>query len=167
MAQIKRKGNVAEDATTQKRARVGAEDRKKDNKKQKTDAVEDGAAAKPTNASVLRDEETAFPRGGASVLTPLERKQIQLEATQDVLFEQKGSKKSSGAGDDEGDEDDDVDMDGTAAKKTRKPRKTKAKKKAEEKEAADKKGVRVEGLNFKVRSRSIVFIQGRTSLANS
>lgn len=149
MAQIKRKGNVAEDATTQKRARAGAEDRKKDTKKQKTDAVEDGAASKSTDVSVLRDDEPAFPRGGASVLTPLERKQIQLEATQDVLFEQGGPKKSYGAGEDE-DGDGDVDMDGTAAKKARKPRKTKAKKKAEEKESADKKGVRIEGLNFKV-----------------
>lgn len=154
MAQIKRKGNVAEDATTQKRARVGAEDRKKDNKKQLTDTVEDGAASKSTNVSVLRDEEPAFPRGGASVLTPLERKQIQLEATQDVLFEQKGPKKSSGAGEDE-DEDEDAEIGGAAAKKARKPRKTKAKKKAEEKEAADKKGVRVEGLNFKVRWKTL------------
>lgn len=155
MAQIKRKGNVADDATTQKRARVGAEDRKKDNKKQKTNDAEDGATSKPTNVSVLRDDEPAFPRGGANVLTPLERKQIQIEATQDVLFEQKGSKRPYGAagGEDE-DGEEDVDMDGaddsTVAKKPRKSRKTKAKKKAEEKEAADKKGVRVEGLNFKV-----------------
>ena len=156
MAQIKRTGNVADDATPQKRARVGAEDRKKDNKKQKTNDAEDGATSKPTNVSVLRDDEPAFPRGGANVLTPLERKQIQIEATQDVLFEQKGSKRPSGAagGEDE-DGEEDVDMDGAGdsavAKKPRKSRKTKAKKKAEEKEAADKKGVRVEGLNFKVR----------------
>ena len=159
MAQIKRKGHVADDSTAQKRARVGAEDRKKDNKKQKTNASEDGAVSKPANVSVLRDDEPAFPRGGASILTPLERKQIHNEATRDVLFEQKGSKNSSGAaGEEDEDGDDDVDVDGAgdsaAAKKPRKQRKTKAKKRAEEKKAADKKGVRVEGLNFKVCSRA-------------
>src|ERR1700712_1393200 len=40
------------------------------------------------------DEEAAFPRGGASLLTPLEHKQIQIEATRDVLFEQQSSKSS-------------------------------------------------------------------------
>ena len=158
MAPIKRKGNVAEDATTQKRARVGAEDRKKDNKKQKTSTSDDSkstnAAPKPTEISVLRDDEPSFPRGGASVLTPLERKQIQIEATKDVLFEQKGSKKTSGDPDnDDEDEDEDVDMgeadDSAAAKKPRKQRKSKAKKKAD-KEESDKKSVRIEGLNFKV-----------------
>src|SRR5271163_964569 len=44
--------------------------------------------------SKLRDEEVAFPRGGASILTPLEHKQIQIEATRDVLFEQQGAKSS-------------------------------------------------------------------------
>ena len=158
MAPIKRKGNVAEDATTQKRARVGAEDRKKDNKKQKTSTSDDSkstnAAPKPTEISVLRDDEPSFPRGGASVLTPLERKQIQIEATKDVLFEQKGSKKTSGDPDNgDEDEDEDVDMgeadDSAAAKKPRKQRKSKAKKKAD-KEESDKKSVQIEGLNFKV-----------------
>jgi rRNA biogenesis protein RRP5 len=42
-----------------------------------------------TKLSKVREEDAAFPRGGASVLTPLEHKQIQIEATQDVLFERK------------------------------------------------------------------------------
>ncbi len=37
------------------------------------------------------EEEPAFPRGGASILTPLEHKQIQIEATRDVLFEHANS----------------------------------------------------------------------------
>lgn len=157
MAPEKRKGNVADGATAQKRARVGAEDLKKNNKKPKTnDADDSNSAPKATDLSVLRDDEPAFPRGGAGVLTPLEKKQIQMEATRDVLFEQKGPKKSSGDGeDDDGDDDEDADMDGkadgtTTAKKPRKQRKSKVKKKAE-KEASETKGVRVEGLNFKVR----------------
>lgn len=43
--------------------------------------------------SVLSSSEAAFPRGGASVLTPLEVKTISNKATEDVLFEQASSKK--------------------------------------------------------------------------
>ncbi|KAK8022186.1 hypothetical protein PG993_012953 [Apiospora rasikravindrae] len=39
----------------------------------------------------LKEEEPLFPRGGGSVLTPLEQKQIQVQARQDVLFEQESS----------------------------------------------------------------------------
>ena len=39
-------------------------------------------------------DEPAFPRGGASILTPLEHKQIQIQAKQDVLFEQRTGKKA-------------------------------------------------------------------------
>ena len=46
------------------------------------------------NSSILDDEERAFPRGGASVLTPLEHRQIQIQATRDVLFEEKGQKNA-------------------------------------------------------------------------
>lgn len=38
--------------------------------------------------SVLKDEEPMFPRGGGSVLTPLEHKQIQLEAKADAREEE-------------------------------------------------------------------------------
>lgn len=40
--------------------------------------------------SVLRGEEAVFPRGGGSVLTPLEYRQIKVDAQRDVLFEQSG-----------------------------------------------------------------------------
>ena len=40
----------------------------------------------PTKRSVLQTEESAFPRGGGSVLTPLEIKQAANDATKDVLF---------------------------------------------------------------------------------
>ncbi|KAF2964648.1 hypothetical protein GQX73_g8919 [Xylaria multiplex] len=55
---------------------------------------------KPTSASGvsrLKEEEPLFPRGGGSVLSPLEHKQISIQAKQDVLFEQEsgqGAKKS-------------------------------------------------------------------------
>jgi hypothetical protein len=148
MAPIKRKGTAAEDASSaQKRARVGADDRKQNQKKQNT-----GDAPKASELTVLREDEPSFPRGGGSVLTPLERKQIQIQATKDVLFEQKGAKGPS-ADFEDGDQDEDAEMedvdDTTTTKKSRK-RKSKGKKDA--KADAKEKGVRVEGLNFKVRS---------------
>ncbi|GAP89307.1 putative rRNA biogenesis protein rrp5 [Rosellinia necatrix] len=47
--------------------------------------------------SKLKEEEPLFPRGGGSVLSPLEHRQISIQAKQDVLFEQQsseGAKKS-------------------------------------------------------------------------
>jgi len=64
------------------------------------DNGEKKSTQKPIAASRLSkigDEEAAFPRGGASVLTPLEHKQIQIDATRDVLFEQEESKLSKRA----------------------------------------------------------------------
>ncbi|KAI0200473.1 hypothetical protein F4808DRAFT_460826 [Astrocystis sublimbata] len=49
--------------------------------------------------SKLKDEEPLFPRGGASVLSPLEHRQISVQAKQDVLFEQ-----ASGQSDKKGDQ---------------------------------------------------------------
>ncbi|KAL2011206.1 hypothetical protein VTN00DRAFT_3924 [Thermoascus crustaceus] len=143
MAPVKRKGNVAEDATArqpQKRVRVGADEQKKDQKEN----------VKASELTVLRDDEPAFPRGGGSVLTPLEKKQIHMKATRDVLFEQKGSGKPAGGleSEDEDDAMEDVDEAAPAPKKARKS-KTKGKKKNAEQKASEKQGVRIEGLNFK------------------
>ncbi|CEJ58262.1 Putative Function: RRP5 is required for formation of both 18S and 5. 8S rRNA in yeast [Penicillium brasilianum] len=151
MAPIKRKGNAPEETATrqpQKRAKVGAEDRKTDSKPKDT-------APKASELSVLRDDEPSFPRGGGSVLTPLERKQIQIQANKDVLFEQKGAKKSvrefADDNDDDDDDDEDVEMEdadtGATAKKSRK-KKSKGKK-STDKESSEKEGVRIEGLSYK------------------
>jgi rRNA biogenesis protein RRP5 len=151
MAPIKRKGNAPEE-NNQKRAKVGAEEAKKDHKKS-NDATP--TAAKASELSVLRDDEPSFPRGGASVLTPLERKQIQIQANRDVLFEQKGTQKPSGKKpsnefDDESDNDVEMEEEQAAApaKKSRK-KKTKGKK-TTDKDSDDKSDVRIEGLSFKV-----------------
>ena len=50
--------------------------------------------------SILRRDEPTFPRGGASVLTPLEHKQIKIEAQRDVLFEQAGSQNARAGSED-------------------------------------------------------------------
>lgn len=79
------------------------------------------------------EEEPAFPRGGASVLTPLEHKQIQIEATRDVLFEQSTSKP-------------------TESKKRKTKGKDKSKKGGEVIEP-EEAVVKIEGLNYKVGSK--------------
>ena len=150
MAPIKRKGNVPEESVARqppKRAKVGAEDRKKDQKPKDT-------AAKASELSVLRDDEPSFPRGGGSVLTPLERKQIQIQANKDVLFEQKGPKKPTRefADDDDDDDENDVEMeeaDATVPAKKSRKKKSKGKKSAGE-DSSEKQGVRIEPLSFKV-----------------
>ncbi len=98
--------------------------------------------------SVVREEEPAFPRGGASVLTPLEHKQIRIQAKQDVLFEQTtGKKPTKHDFEDEENEGDEMDQPSNAPTKTkRKPKSTGKKGKiAEDVERA----VRIEGLSYK------------------
>ncbi|KAH7067581.1 hypothetical protein BKA63DRAFT_424223 [Paraphoma chrysanthemicola] len=119
-------------------------------KRSKSDATAQPSPAKPkpevaAKASVFKDEEKAFPRGGASVLTPLEHKQIQIKANQDVLFEQAGIKRTvddgfSDMGSDDGEE--------LAAAKPAKKRPSKKGKKAQGEDDAEPL-VRVEGLNYK------------------
>lgn len=113
-----------------KRAKA-SESSKDDSKK---GAAQPKSPAKPAAAPVvtkLKEEEPLFPRGGGSVLTPLEQKQISIQAKKDVLFEehstgQKGEK---------------------ASKKKR--RKSRADETAD-KPAKDDDAVKIESLNFKV-----------------
>jgi rRNA biogenesis protein RRP5 len=92
--------------------------------------------------SKIREEEVAFPRGGASVLTPIEHKQIQIEATRDVLFEQKVGKSSK------------LDADGQdeeASQPTKRTSKFKLKsKKGTEATELQDETVKIEGLSYKV-----------------
>lgn len=101
-----------------------------------TGAKEPKSPAKPTAAAVvskLKEEEPMFPRGGGSVLTPLEQKQISIQAKKDVLFEEQSAGKK-------GDK---------AAKKKR--RKSRADETAT-RPTKDEDAVKVESLNFKVSS---------------
>ena len=101
--------------------------------------------------SVLREEEPAFPRGGASILTPLEQKQIQIQAKQDVLFEQSTGQKTARFDSDGEQDGDDGEVQGpvTASRPVQRKavvprRKSKLKKSIEE------RGLRIEGLSYKV-----------------
>jgi rRNA biogenesis protein RRP5 len=100
------------------------------------------AAAAPSTLKVSnKDEETSFPRGGASALTPLEYKEVVNEAMKDALFESGGAVNANGnESDDEG------------KKMKRKPQRGDKKKGKKAKEPKEKKetGPKVEGLSYKV-----------------
>ena len=93
----------------------------------------DSKPAAAPKLSKLKEEEPLFPRGGGSVLTPLEHKQIQVQARQDVLFEQEsgGQKKAE-----------------KAVKKKKSKSQLKDGKKNKD-SADDENAVRVESLNYK------------------
>ncbi|KAI5457806.1 hypothetical protein BGZ63DRAFT_515567 [Mariannaea sp. PMI_226] len=90
------------------------------------------AAEKGPVVSLLKDEEPMFPRGGGSVLTPLEQKQIQLEAKADALRDEEF--QSSGK---------------ALKKKKRKTAALKGDKKDDKTGAMDEDHVKVESLSFK------------------
>jgi rRNA biogenesis protein RRP5 len=156
MSSFKRKdapgGNPsAKAAKTSKHANSSKRlNRRKDEK----DASGDGDAnlkqqlsAAPTSSIVtrLKDEEPMFPRGGAGILTPLEKKQIHLEAKADAA------------------RDDLFDASGTGKTKKRKVIKsTKKSKKSKGTDHAAEAIVKIESLNYKVNIQpSLVCSLGR------
>ncbi|KAK6458069.1 uncharacterized protein RJT20DRAFT_125982 [Scheffersomyces xylosifermentans] len=90
--------------------------------------------AEPTSKSVISSSEVAFPRGGATALTPLEVKEISNEATKDVLFEASKTAKRSGSSKSE-----------QPAKKSRRA----PKKKVAQEEGQETNNVQIENFNFK------------------
>jgi rRNA biogenesis protein RRP5 len=123
--------NVAWEESPSKRPRPEEKDRK-------TSTTKVPHAPK---ISKVRLEEAAFPRGGASILTPLEHKQIQIEATRDVLFEQQGAKASKP----------DVEAeDGETGRKVKKVHSKGKKKTGKEQIEPKEEVVAIEGLSYKV-----------------
>ncbi|KAI1393868.1 nucleic acid-binding protein [Hypoxylon trugodes] len=92
MSSLKRKDAPEASSTTKTSKAPGDSRPSKRNKSDKTSAKDDAKpSSKSTSAAAvsrLKEEEPLFPRGGGSVLTPLEHKQISIQAKQDVLFEQ-------------------------------------------------------------------------------
>jgi len=87
------------------------------------------ATTAPT-VSLLKEDEPLFPRGGGSILTPFEQKQIQVQAKNDVLFEQES---------------------GSSAKKAEKgAKKKKRRSEGPSIQVRDEDAVKIESLNFKV-----------------
>ncbi|KAH6642042.1 rRNA biogenesis protein-like protein RRP5 [Boeremia exigua] len=150
MGAVKRKADAS--SAPAKKEKGASSDRSSKRPRKSDGATESLAQSKPDKteraapkASVFKDEESSFPRGGASVLTPLEHKQIQIKANQDVLFEQTGAKRSGG------DDNEFADMgsedEGKAAKKAKKWPAKKGKKSNGDDEKDDV--IKVEGLNYK------------------
>ncbi|KAK5997594.1 rRNA biogenesis protein rrp5 [Cladobotryum mycophilum] len=86
--------------------------------------------AKAPIVSLLKDEEPIFPRGGGSVLTPLEQKQIQIEAKADARREEE------------------FNVGGKTEKKKKRKSAIKSDKKADKK-SEEEDSIKVESLNFK------------------
>lgn len=97
----------------------------------------DKTAPSAPSVARVKEEEPLFPRGGGSVLTPLEHKQITIQAKQDALFEEESGK--------------------TTIKAEKDPKKKKRKSSGKDdkkgtKPAHDPDAVKIEGLNYKVQS---------------
>lgn len=147
MGATKRKADQA--GTPSKKDKNASSDRHAKRRKSDVTAQTSPDKSKPASAppkSIFKDEETSFPRGGASVLTPLEHKQIQIKANQDVLFEQTGMKRSSGGDDGFSDMGSDDGEKPTAKASKKRPAK-KGKKTHEDGEK--EQVIKVEGLSYK------------------
>jgi rRNA biogenesis protein RRP5 len=84
--------------------------------------------------SLLKDEGAMMPRGGASILTPLEHKKIQLEAKADAM------------------RDEEFNTGGKVLQKKKRKTALKGDKKTDKKTGEEEQAVRVESLSFKVGS---------------
>lgn len=112
----------------------------KDDDKKNAKATDKSAASSsaPALARVVKEEEPLFPRGGGSVLTPLEHKQISVQAKQDALFEEESAKTIKKA-------------DKDTKNRKRKPSTKQGKDvKDDGTLARDPDAARIEGLNYKV-----------------
>ncbi|CZR57375.1 related to ribosomal RNA processing protein RRP5 [Phialocephala subalpina] len=139
----KRKSGPTNESFT--RSRKPIEEENRPSKRPRQDEKDENKTKTPKTSLVpkitkAREEDAAFPRGGASVLTPLEHKQIQIEATQEVLFEQNAKSAKS-------------KEDGTIGEATdRKKQKSKSRgkgKKTTEQTEPEEESVKIEGLSYK------------------
>jgi len=112
--------------------------------------------------SILQQEEKAFPRGGGSVLTPLEHKQIQIQATRDVLFEESGQKRPAKDGLEDG--SDFECHSGEEEKKLKKKSKKTRSAKVATGEQAEKR-LRVDGLKFKRLAPGVLILSQITHIS--
>ncbi|KAI3399892.1 hypothetical protein diail_5403 [Diaporthe ilicicola] len=136
MSTLKRKGappgNVSKKDTPSKK--VKSEKPADKTPEKNTSKSTDKTAPSAPSIARVKEEEPLFPRGGGSVLTPLEHKQITIQAKQDALFEEESGKAAK-----KGDKD--------SKKKKRKSSGKDDKKTA--RQAHDPDAVKIEGLNYK------------------
>ncbi|CAG9941999.1 unnamed protein product [Clonostachys rosea f. rosea IK726] len=113
----------------------------------KSPVAKTGDKSKPAVVSVLKDEEPLFPRGGGSILTPLEQKRIQIEAKADALREEEFN---------------------TGKKSTKKAKKAKAGAKGDKKKGkvTEEDFVKIESLGFKKLAKGTLIL-GQVSKINN
>ncbi|KAI1769576.1 nucleic acid-binding protein [Hypoxylon sp. FL1150] len=139
MSSLKRKDAPGASSTSKAPKTQGDSRPSKRSKSDKTSSKSDAkrnADSKPASTSAvsrLKEEEPLFPRGGGSILTPLEHKQISIQAKQDVLFEQESGQNVK-----------------KSEKTSKKQRKSKSSKDGKfTKTHQDDEGARIQSLNFK------------------
>ena len=160
MASVKRKSNAAELPSAKpstKRQRTDAERGYSETSDQKgagkiSKLYKDSSkSTRSAPTSLLTNEQPAFPRGGSSLLTPIERKQIQAQATGDALKEHASSTDLFNTSDRVLDESDNEDITQDAPNGFKKRRKkTSTRQKPSEGGIKDSTAVRIEGLSYKV-----------------
>lgn len=101
---------------------------------------QEGDAVRVPVKSILQQEEKSFPRGGASVLTPLEHKQIRAEAERDVLLEQENGQIN---------EDEPEDLFNTKSRSSKPKRERSDQKDPKSQKTAESSGFRIQGLSYK------------------
>lgn len=158
MAPVKRKvgANPTSNLPATKRARIDTKDIPTTTKKRKEADKENvkpaRSEARSQPVSILKTEQPAFPRGGAGLLTPLEKKQIQARATRDAIAEHKREKdlfgSTSGPAVNDSEEE---DFPSDADESTRKPSKKNITKKRRQTTdgTLHEPGLRIESLTFK------------------
>ena len=137
MAPVKRKA-VTDERPSKKVKSASSAPAHKSTKSRDRDSSERRAVPK----SLLQQEDRAFPRGGASVLTPIEHKQIKSQAEKDVLFELQNGRSA-------GDEDGSAEL---FDESTSAPVRKKQRKRGESNEHVhrpESSGVKIQGLSYR------------------
>jgi rRNA biogenesis protein RRP5 len=160
MAPVKRKSNAVESSGAKalaKRQRTDATPADSDKLAEKSAGKGSKAvtgsskSGNPVPTSLWGNEQPAFPRGGASLLTPIERKQIEAQATRDALKEHANSSDLFSTS---GKVRDESYKEGTTQRSTdgSKHRRKKTSKRHEPSEGGQQENaaVRIEGLSYKV-----------------
>ena len=144
MAPVKRRA-VTDERPTKKVKYSRESFEGKSAKPSETTKVQDEATGerKALPKSLLQQEDRAFPRGGGSVLTPIEQKQIKADAERDVLFEQETGRTVG----DEKANDDLFDQPASSVHSKKKQKKRRQSNENEHKLEAS--GTRIQGLSYK------------------
>lgn len=157
MAPVKRR--VGETSSSNlpatKRLRIETKEKptapKKRNEIDKENGKPARSEARSQPVSILKTEQPAFPRGGAGLLTPLEKKQIQAKATRDAIAEHKREKDLFGSSSKPAAEDSDEDafLSDTDQTTKKQSQKTFTKTRQTTDGALHEPGTRIESLTFK------------------